>query len=91
MTPPNGMPPQAVPAPPQAPHFLMDPSNPYISDYPAMLDAELVDSPKGQRLMLTFRVANTTLSVPLAKDDAMNWRDVISKKISEMNGLILPH
>lgn len=86
MTTPNG----AVPGPMELPHFAMDPSNPYINDYPAMLDVELVQSPRGQRLMLTIRSANTTLSVPLAKDDAENWRDAITKKISEMNGLILP-
>jgi len=80
-TPPNG---QARQIPP------VDPGNELLNEVPAQLTTGLVPTPGGQRLVLTIRTATTTLTVFLAKEYAENWRDIIVKDVSRMNGLILP-
>lgn len=69
---------------------LFDAGHPYIMDVPAALATELVDGPNGQRLGLTIRIPNTTVTVMLAKDDAQRWVDQIRGDIARMSGLIIP-
>jgi hypothetical protein len=73
-----------------APITIFDPTNPYSGETPAQLTAEIVNGPNGQRLGLKVHLPNATVVVLLAKDDATAWRDAISGKLAEMNGLILP-
>lgn len=80
---PNGHGPQPV--------ALFDPGHPFTgNEMPAQLVTEVVDTNGGQRLAMTVRIPNTTVSVLLAKDDALRWADQIRSKVAEMNGLILP-
>lgn len=82
--------PGTVPDQPPVDVPLFDAGNPYIGEVPAMQAMELIDTPNGQRLALTLRIPNTTVTVLLAQDDAKRWRDQLSSKIAEMNGLIIP-
>jgi hypothetical protein len=79
-----------APAPQQMQVPITDPGNPFIGEYPAMLSAQPVPTPGGQRLAVTMRVGSGTLTALLAKDDAERWRDVLSQETARMNGLILP-
>ena len=67
-----------------------DPNHPFVGEVPAFLVTEVVPTPGGQRLALAVRVPNTTVSVLLAKDDALRWADQIRAEVAKMNGLILP-
>lgn len=69
---------------------VADPSNPWLMEVPAQLTTEVMNGPTGQRLGMTVRIPNTTVTVLLGKDDALQWADQIRAKVSEMNGLILP-
>lgn len=82
--------PSTVPDQPPANVPIFDQGNPYITDVPAMLATELVNGSGGQRLALTIRIPNGTVTVILAKDNAETWRDQISSEIAKMNGLIIP-
>jgi hypothetical protein len=80
---PNGHGPQMV--------ALFDPGHPFTGhEVPAQLVTEVVDTTGGQRMALTVRIPNTTVSMLLAKDDALQWAEQIRSKVAEMNGLILP-
>jgi hypothetical protein len=68
----------------------VDPLNPFIGEYPAHLVNDVYNGPIGQRLIMTMRVGNATVTAMLAKDDAIKWRDQITEYIGKMNGLILP-
>lgn len=75
----------------QAPNVpVFDTANPFITEVPAQLAVEVVQGPGGQRLALTIRIPNGTVSVILVRDDAEQWRDTITKEIAKMNGLIIP-
>lgn len=82
--------PGTVPDQPPAHVPIFDSGNPYIMDVPAMLATDLVNGPSGQKLALTLRIPNTTVTVMLAKDDAERWVDQIRGGLAKMNGLILP-
>lgn len=80
---PNGSRPQPV--------AVFDPGHPFTGhEVPAQLVTEVVETTGGQRLALTVRVPNTTVSLLLVKDDGLRWADQIRAKVAEMNGLILP-
>jgi hypothetical protein len=80
--------PTAVAPPQQA--QLFDTAHPFITEVPAQLTTELVDGPHGQRIGLTIRIPNTTVTVLLVKDDAEKWCDQLRETIGRANGLILP-
>lgn len=69
---------------------LVDQGNPYIGEVPAMMVTDVIETVNGQRIMATFRIPNTTVSISLAKDDAQRWVDQLRRDIARMNGLIIP-
>lgn len=73
------------------PVAVFDPGHPFTGhEVPAQLVTEVVETTGGQRIALTVRIPNTTVSLLLAKDDGLRWADQIRAKVGEMNGLILP-
>ena len=76
-----------APQPPQ----VVDPSNSLLGETPATLVTALVETPQGQRLVLTIRTASTTLSVLLAAADAKEWAGHIKRAADQMSasGLIV--
>lgn len=64
--------------------------HPMIQEVPAVLSTEVVNGPTGQRLALTVRVPNTTVTVLLVKDDVLAWADQIRAEHGKMSGIILP-
>lgn len=76
-------------SPPVVPVF--DPSHPFTGHHvPAVLSTDVVQTTGGQMLALAVRIPNTTVSLLLAKDDALRWADQIRAAVGTMNGLILP-
>lgn len=70
---------------------VFDQGHPFTgNELPAQLVTEVVTTTGGQRLALTIRIPNTTVSVLLAKDDVARWADQIRAAGAQMNGLILP-
>lgn len=70
---------------------VFDPGHPFTgAEVPAQLVAEVVGTNVGQRMALTLRIPNTTVSVLLERADAIRWADQIRAKAAEMTGLILP-
>jgi hypothetical protein len=72
---------------PQPPPF--DTGNGLLGETPAQLSAALMDTPAGQRMVLTVRTASTTLSVLLARDDVRDWAQLIKSVGDQMSGLIV--
>lgn len=78
------------PQPPQpAPGF--DPANTLLGEVPAQLATSLMQTPAGQRLVLTIRTASTTVTVLLAQPDAKAWGANLSGLAARMSaaGLIV--
>jgi hypothetical protein len=75
---------------PQPAPQLFDAAHPFLGEVAAQLTTELVDGPHGQRIGLTIRIPNTTVTVLLVKDDAEKWVSQIRETIGRANGLILP-
>ena len=77
----------STPQPPQ----VVDPSNSLLGETPATLVTALVETPQGQRLVLTIRTASTTLTVLLAAADAKAWANQIKAIADQMSasGLIV--
>jgi hypothetical protein len=75
-------------AAPEASAFDRD--NPFLQEIPAQCVTDVVQTPGGQRMVLTIRTPGTTVTVFLMRDDAEKWRDQISATIARMNGLIVP-
>lgn len=75
---------------PQEPQ-AWDPSNALLGEGPAALSTALVETPQGQRLVLTIRTASTTLTVLLAAADAKEWATQIKAIADQMSasGLIV--
>ena len=69
----------------------MDTGNALLSETPAALSTALVQTPAGQRLVLTIRTASTTLSVLLGAADAKTWGGQIKAVADQMSasGLIV--
>lgn len=75
----------------QAPVPLFDAGQQQIAEVPAMLSVATVDTSAGQRLGLTLRIPNGTVSVLLDRKDAEKWRDDLARGIAAMHGLIIPN
>lgn len=77
-----------APQPDAAP---VDVANPLLSEAPAALSTALMQTPQGQRLVLTIRTASTTLSVLLGAGDAKTWATQIKAIADQMSasGLIV--
>ena len=75
---------QAVQEPP-----LVDPGNPLLAEGPAGLSCGLIQTPAGQRALVTVRTSSATVTVMLSKADAEKWASRIRGAASAMSGLIL--
>jgi hypothetical protein len=70
---------------------LVDAANPLLAETPAQLATALIETPQGQRLVLTIRTASTTLSVLLGAGDAKTWATNLHAAAAQMStsGLIV--
>jgi hypothetical protein len=71
----------------------VDPGNPLVRhDYPAIVTTGYLNSPVGMRLALTVRVANATVTLVLARQEAIDLAGKISSDAANMpgGGLIVP-
>lgn len=84
--PPQGQPVPGSQFPPMPP---IDPGNAILNEGPAIMMATPVNTAAGQRLALTIRTPQVTLTILLMKDDAGKWRDTMTEGIGKMSGLIL--
>ena len=50
-----------------------DQGNGLLAETPAQMQTALIDTPAGQRMVLTIRTASTTLTVLLSAADAKQW------------------
>ncbi len=69
----------------------VDPGNPYVlaGEYPAIMTLTGINTPVGQRLLLTIRCGPATLTVLLNRDDAKAWAAQLDSAASSMSGLII--
>lgn len=65
---------------------LTDAGNDLLGEGPAQITTGLIDTPAGQRMVLTIRTATTTLSVLMGSADAKGWGALISKTAATMSG-----
>jgi hypothetical protein len=72
----------------QLPPF--DPTNPHLTETPATLTASVIQTTVGPRLALTIRHTAGSATVFLARDNAIEWGQVIQRAASQMSGLIVP-
>ena len=68
-----------------------DPGNQFLSEGPSSLSSTVINTPNGQRLMLTVRTGSTTLTVFLEKQMGESWVKVISDGVTQMSSLVLGH
>ena len=68
----------------------VDLGNSLLAIVPQNLTSSVQETPAGQRLCVTIRTVDTTLTVFLAADEAQQWIDNLRGGKSRMNGLILP-
>lgn len=68
-----------------------DAGNQLLGQVPAQLTTSLMETPAGQRLVLTIRTASTTMTVLLAQPDAKAWGESLSGLAARMSaaGLIV--
>jgi hypothetical protein len=78
----------ATEQPTQLPPF--DPTNPHLTECPATLTASVIQTTVGPRLALTIRHAAGSATVFLARDNAIEWGQLIQQAASQMSGLIVP-
>jgi hypothetical protein len=83
------IPSQNTAPPAQVPYF--DEANPWrASQLPAQLVTGLIQTPTGQKAVLTIRQPGSTATVLIDKDDVAKWRDQIASLYGQMSGLIIP-
>lgn len=73
--------PQAVPP--------LDPANQLLAPGPSQLATGVVTTPEGQRMVLTVRTGSATVTVFLARDDALAWAENIRSTAVGMSGLFV--
>ena len=66
-----------------------DPANDLLSEVQAQVTAQAVDTPNGPRMALTIRTASTTVTVFLAKGNALMAADKIREEAGKVPGLAL--
>lgn len=88
----NGHVPPPETATPQVTHgdLPVDPGNDMLSVVPCKLTASVQQTPLGQRMAVTIRTVDSTLTLFLARDEADNWVNVLAQVRAQMTGLILP-
>jgi len=65
-----------------------DLGNDLLGPQPAQITGSIVDTELGERCMLTIRTPSTTLTVFLAKPEAIEWGRNVSEVGNAMSGLI---
>jgi hypothetical protein len=85
---------QPLPARAEGPTFdrgvpPVDPVNKFLSIVPCGLTVSVQQTPMGQKLALTIRTVDTTLTVFLDKDEVESWEKVLASGKAGMTGLIL--
>ena len=77
--------------PPPGPPPPFDPGNALLAETGAQLSTALVQTPGGQRMVLTVRTSSATLSVFLQGGDAKVWARNIGALAGQMSeaGLII--
>lgn len=66
-----------------------DPGNNMLSVVSSSMTVSPQQTPVGQRLCVTVRTVDTTLTLFLAKDEVQQWIDVLQHGKGQMSGLIL--
>lgn len=82
--PPGAAGPQVVPGKPP-----VDLGNDLLSIVPQNLTVSVQETPAGQRLAVTIRTVDTTLTLFLAKDEVDGWIRALGAGKAGMTGLIL--
>lgn len=86
MSTPNGNAPEPDPQ-----GYPFEPAHPpVISEIPAQWLLDVLPTPAGERLALTFRVPNASVSFLLTREDALRFQAMLAEKVSRMHGLTLP-
>ena len=67
----------------------LDPANQILAPGPAQLATGVVNTPEGQREVLTIRTGSTATTVFLARDDALAWAENIRSTAMGMSGLFV--
>jgi hypothetical protein len=67
----------------------VDPGNKFLSIVPCALSVSVQQTPMGQKLALTIRTVDTTLTVFLDKDEVESWEKALASGKAGMTGLIL--
>lgn len=68
----------------------VDQANALLAPTDAQLATGLVQTPQGQRMVLTVRTASTTVTLFLSRDDADVWAESIRVAAGQMSRLIVP-
>ena len=63
-----------------------DLGNQLLAEGPAQLSTALVDTPLGQRLVMTVRTTSATVSVQLGGQDAKAWAAQMTRDSAAMSG-----
>lgn len=72
---------------PQPDFQLIDPSNRLLNQTPSVLTTGRIQTPMGDRGVITIRTDSATLTVMLAKPELMNWIKSLQEMASQMSGL----
>lgn len=69
----------------------VDPANGLLAETTAQMTTALMQTPAGQRLVLTIRTPSTTLTVLLGEPDAKEWAASLTSSAGQMSksGLIV--
>ena len=63
-----------------------DAGNTLLGESPAQITTALLDTPAGQRLVLTVRTPSTTVTVLLNKEDGQSWGRSVLATVNQMSG-----
>lgn len=88
----------SAPTPPKAPEARrtvttvppFDSGNALLSIVPSQLTTSVQETPAGQRLAVTVRTVDATLTVFLDRDEVDNWTHALRMGRDQMHGLIVP-
>ena len=70
----------------------VDPGNPFVLslELPSALSCAVVDTPRGQRTLLTIRCGGGTMTVLLEKASTLEWAAMLRMAGRQMSSLIVP-
>lgn len=67
----------------------VDPGNQLLAPVPAQLTTAVVNTPDGQRAVMTVRTPSATVTVFLERDDVRAWGAKLSACADDMTGLTI--